>query len=188
LPTILDYSHGDVGPCLWKLKTELDRLLELFGGTRKYESKPFVGHKYQMRVDMDPRWLGTGWDLYISVKSNLTANRVVELLTGGGLNMKIASPDRIEEVFALGHRGMVFRHEQAPPKVLPITRGETFFSIQRTPEEWPSVQASRKVAIRLSDKLIDGDLQDKRAVVLRAAGGQQQPVLQFTLYVIPPTI
>jgi type VI secretion system protein ImpJ len=180
-----DYNHDDLGGCLFELKRHLDHLLEMMGADDKYYSREFAGHGLQMRVEMDEPWLAPGWQLFVGVASNLASGEVIALLTSGQMNMKIASSDRVEEVFAAGRRGMVFRHQPQPPKVLPQTARDTYFSVEPTEDEWPFVQKTRRLAIRLNERLLDGGLEGKREVVIRGPTGRQ-PRLRFTLYVVPP--
>ncbi len=184
-PELVDYDHDDLGGGFFELKRILDQLLNMIGADRKFQQRPFSGYGLQMRVEMDEPWLATGWQMYVGVESNLASGEVIGLLTSGQMNMKIASSDRVEEVYGLGHRGMVFRYEPQPPRVLPITKKDTYFSIERSPDEWPFVQKTRKVAIRLNERLLAGDLEGKRDVMIRGQPGKQ-PILRFTLYIIPP--
>ena len=185
IPELPEYRHDELGPCFFDLKKLLDQLLNMIGADRKFQQRPFAGHGLQMRVDMDEPWMAPGWQMFVGVESNLNSNEVIGLLTSGQMNMKIASTDRVEDVYALGHRGMVFRYEAQPPRVLPITKKDTYFSIERSPDEWPFVQRTRRLAIRLNERLLDGDLQNKRDVLIRGQPGKQ-PVMRFTLYVVPP--
>lgn len=184
-PELVDYDHDDLGGGFFELKRILDQLLNMIGADRKFQQRPFSGNGLQMRVEMDEPWMAAGWQMYVGVESNLASGEVIALLTSGQMNMKIASSDRVEEVYALGHRGMVFRYEPQPPRVLPITKKDTYFSIERSPDEWPFVQKTRKVAIRLNERLLAGDLEGKRDVMIRGQPGKQ-PILRFTLYIIPP--
>ncbi len=185
MPELTDYDHDNLGVCFFELKRILDQLLNMIGADRKFMARPFSGAGLQMRVEMDEPWLANGWQMFIGVESNLVSGEVIGLLTGGAMNMKIASSDRVEEVYALGHRGMVFRYEPQPPRVLPITKKDTYFSIERSPDEWPFVQRTRRLAVRLNERLLDGDLEGKRDVMIRGQPGKQ-PVMRFTLYIVPP--
>lgn len=184
-PELADYDHDDLGTAFFELKRILDQLLNMIGADRKFQQRPFSGKGLQMQVDMDEPWLATNWQMYVGVESNLASAEVIALLTAGQMNMKIASSDRVEEVYARGHRGMIFRHEPQPPRVLPITKKDTYFSIEATKEEWPFVQKTRKVAIRLNERLLSGDLEGKRDVMIKGQPNRQ-PILRFTLYIIPP--
>ena len=184
-PDLTDYDHDNLGTCFFELKRIIDHLLNMIGAERKFQQRPFSGYGLQMRVDMEEPWLAPGWQMFVGVESNLASGEVIALLTSGQMNMKIASTDRVEEVYSQGHRGMVFRYEPQPPRVLPITKKDTYFSIERSQDEWPFVLRSRRVAIRLNERLLDGDLEGKRDVMIRGQAGKQ-PILRFTLYVVPP--
>ncbi|MFO0938006.1 MAG: type VI secretion system baseplate subunit TssK [Gemmataceae bacterium] len=184
-PDLSDYDHDNLGMCFFELKRIIDHLLNMIGAERKFQQRPFSGFGLQMRVDMEESWLAAGWQMFVGVESNLASGEVIALLTSGQMNMKIASTDRVEEVYSQGHRGMVFRYEPQPPRVLPITKKDTYFSIERSQDEWPFVLRSRRVAIRLNERLLDGDLEGKRDVMIRGQTGKQ-PILRFTLYVVPP--
>ena len=186
-PELVDYDHDDLGTGFFELKRILDQLLNMIGADRKFQQRPFSGKGLQMQVEMDEPWLAPGWQMFVGVESNLASAEVIALLTSGQMNMKIASSDRVEEVYARGHRGMIFRHEPQPPRVLPITKKDTYFSIEATKEEWPFVQKTRRVAIRLNERLLSGDLEGKRDVMIKGQPNRQ-PILRFTLYIIPPKV
>ncbi|QEL20039.1 type VI secretion system baseplate subunit TssK [Limnoglobus roseus] len=189
-PELVDYDHDDLANGFFELKRILDQLLNMIGANQEFYQRAFSGHGLQMRVTMDEPWLADKWLMFVGVESNLARGEVISLLTSGQMNMKIASPesvagvDRVETVYSKGHRGMDFRYVADPPKVLPQTNKDTFFSIARNPDEWPLVQTSRKVAIRLNERLLAGDLEGKREVCLKGVPNKQ-PILRFTLYVVP---
>lgn len=184
-PDLPDYDHDNLGECFFTVKRYLDKLLNLSIFDLKFQQRPFAGHGLQMRVEMEEPWLAPGWAMYVGVESNLQSGEVIALLTSGQMNMKIASSDRVEEVYARGLRGMEFRHDAQPPRVLPISRSNTYFQVNRSPDEWPFVQRTRRLAIRLNERLLDGDLEGKREVLIRGQPGRQ-PIMRFTLYIIPP--
>jgi type VI secretion system protein ImpJ len=184
-PELPDYDHDNLGECFFTVKRYLDKLLRADLFDLQFQQRPFTGHGLQMRVEMEEPWLAPGWSMYVGVESNLQSGEVIALLTSGQMNMKIASSDRVEEVYARGLRGMEFRHELQPPRVLPMTKTNTYFVINRSQDEWPFVLRTRKLALRLNERLLDGDLEGKRQVLIRGQAGRQ-PVMRFTLYIVPP--
>jgi type VI secretion system protein ImpJ len=184
-PELPDYDHDNLGDCFFTVKRYLDELLNATLFDLKFQQRPFTGHGLQMRVEMEEPWLAPGWSMYIGVESNLQSGEVVALLTAGQMNMKIASADRVEEVYARGLRGMEFRHEPQPPRVLPVTKTNTYFVVSRSQDEWPFVLRTRRLAIRMNERLLAGDLEGKREVLIRGQPGRQ-PIMRFTLYIVPP--
>jgi type VI secretion system protein ImpJ len=184
-PELPDYDHDNLGECFFTVKRYLDELLNAALFDLQFQQRPFSGHGLQMRVEMEEPWLSPGWSMYIGVESNLQSGEVVALLTAGQMNMKIASTDRVEEVYARGLRGMEFRHEPQPPRVLPVTKSNTYFVVSRNQDEWPFVLRTRRMAIRMNERLLDGDLEGKREVLIRGQPGRQ-PIMRFTLYIVPP--
>jgi type VI secretion system protein ImpJ len=181
-----DYEHDAPGPCFYELKRHIDEMLRWIGADRKFQQRAFVGKGLQMQVEMDEPWLAPGWQMFVAAEANLPPAEVVALLTAGATNMKIASSDRVEQAYALGHRGLGFRHEPQPPRVLPSPSNVSYFSVDTSnKEEWAFVLRTRRVAVRLNERLLDGDLEGKKVVTFRGPAGKQ-PQLRVTLFVVPP--
>lgn len=187
-PDLDVYDHDNLGEVFFNLKRIIDQLLNMIGADRKFYEQKFVGQGLQMCVTMEEAWLAEGWKMYVGVDSNLEKDKVISLLTSGQMNMKISSPERAENVYSMGHLGMAFRHEKDPPLVLPFRTRDAFFSIERSPNEWPHVQLSKRVAIRMNERLLEGDLQGKNEVTIKGQAGKQAPILRFTLYIVVPKL
>jgi type VI secretion system protein ImpJ len=187
-PDLPRYDHDDLGGCFYRLKQYIEALFyEL--PEPEYKERPFVGAGLRMQVSLEPAWLESMWGMYVGVQSQLSAEECIKLLTRagtGGLDMKIGSSQRVDEVFRLGQRGLIFAPSPRPPRALPTKPGLIHFQVNRESqlEEWQNVQKSLTVAIRLNERLIASDIQGQRILTIKTATGQTT-TLQFTLYVVP---
>lgn len=178
------YDHDDLGLCFYTVKDHIDYLLGLGDFALKYETRQFIGTGLRMKVDIDQLWLTPAFYLYVCVKSDLPTETVVKLLTGR-LNMKIGSLDNVDSIFALGRLGMAFNHTPKPPRALPDDRMLTFFQINRdlSPNEWLAVEKSLKMAIRLNETLIAGNIDGQSEFTIRMDAAMSK--MTFTLYIVP---
>ena len=178
------YDHDNLGYCFYSVKKHIDALLEHGSGDLNYEEVPFQGSGLRMKVDIEPRWLTQAYFLYVGVESVLPADQVVNLLTGR-LNMKIGALENVDDIFAYGRLGLAFNHNPKPPRALPDSRTLTYFQINRdlSPTEWNAVQKSLKMAIRLNEKLIAGNIDGQTEIAIRMDAATSK--MQFTLYIVP---
>lgn len=184
LPTLSPYDHDDLGGCFYRLKQHLDDLLDVFVEP-EYKERPFFGAGKRMQVTLEPLWLESIWELYIGVKSTLSPEDCIRLLTRPGqLDMKIGSSDRVDNIFRLGQAGLRFSHAPQPPRALPDIPGLIFFQVNRdaAETEWQNVQRSLALAIRLNESLIAGNIQGERSLTIRTPSGTT--AMEFTLFVV----
>ena len=135
---------------------------------------------------MEPAWLESAWQMFLGVRSTLSQEECVRILTRPDrLGMKIGSADRVETIFTRGQEGLRFTHSANPPRDLPSAKALTYFEIDRlaTLPEWQSVQSSLTLAIRLREGDIVGSIDGQRELSIRTGG--QTHSLQFTLYLVP---
>jgi type VI secretion system protein ImpJ len=185
VPELSPYDHDDLGGCFHAAKHHLDALLDAFVEPA-YKERPFVGAGLRMQVSLESLWLETGWQLFIGVDSPLETDECVRLLTKpGGLDMKVGSSDRVDQLFRLGQAGLKFTHTPQRPAALPSRPGLIYFQINRESQqaEWLNAQKSLSLAIRLNETRIAGKIQDQRRLTINAPGGQT--TLQFTLFAVP---
>ncbi len=184
-PALPRYDHDDLGGGFWKLKQYLDALLNKIEDPA-YEERPFVGSGLQMRVQLEPHWLESGWQMFLGVRSNVTQDECARmLLRPERLGMKIGSSDRVETIFTRGQEGLRFTHKPNPPRDLPAAPNLTYFEVSRESgtNEWAHVQKMKTVAVRLQEKDILGSIDGQRELTIKT--GAQSTTFAFTLYVIP---
>lgn len=184
------YDHDDLGHCFYTVYRMIDQLL-LVGIKQGYEQRDFVGGGYQLSVGMDELWLAPACTVLVGVESpNVSGTAAADMLTRGGeagLNMKIAEPDRVDKIFRMGERGLAFVHEHKPHPVLPTSPNRAYFRINTAAStaEWAQVARTRRVAVRLNDRLLEGRLEGGPEVTIKAGGGKVA-TLRFSLYVVLP--
>jgi type VI secretion system protein ImpJ len=182
LPNLPDYDHEDLGGCFYQVKRYLDGLLDRIVEP-DYKQRPFEGAGLRMQVTLEPSWLEPGWDMYVGVKSTVSTEECVNLLTRGRLDMKIGSSDRVDRIFEMGAAGLKFSFAPTPPRALPTIQGLIYFQLNPDSEEWQNVRKSLTLAIRLNENHIAGLIQGQRTLTIRLATGQTTS-MEFTLYVL----
>ncbi len=185
-PELPQYDHDDLGGCYHKLLRLLNDLLGKGPDTAGYEERPFMGAGLRMQVTMEPKWLEPAWQMFVGVQSMLPPDECVKLLTRGGLDMKIGSSQRVDEIFQLGMQGLRFAHTPEPPRVLPKLNNLVYFQVDRQAqqEEWQAVHKTLSLAVRLNQNRMVGEIQGQREVRIRTEG-EKTTSMAFTLYVVP---
>ncbi len=184
-PELPRYDHDDLATCFYRVKQHLDALLNT-AGEPTYKERGFHGAGLQMQVQLEPSWLESAFQMFVGVKSRLTPEECNKLLTrSGGLDMKIGSSERVNEIFRMGEAGLKFVYNPRPPRALPQMPGLIYFQVNRDSQqqEWQRVQKSLTLAIRLNENLIVGNIQGQRVLTIRSSG--QPTTMEFTLYVVP---
>ena len=186
-PPIPRYDHDDLAGCFYRVKTHLDALLDVVVEP-EYKERPFVGAGYRMLIqELESAWLDSSWEMYIGVQSPLERAQCVELLTDSSqLDMKVGGARRVEAIYRQRFPGLQFAHEPNPTQSLPRRPGLIYFQVDRDsePEEWRQVVESQSLAIRVNDRFLIGDIQDRTSLAIRLSGGQEIGI-EFTLYVVP---
>lgn len=180
-PQLPRYDHDDLGTCFWRAKQYIDELLDIVIEP-EYRERPFIGAGLRMQVSLEPAWLEAGRGLFVGVQSPLSAEQTEKLLNRG-LDMKLGSSDRVDEIFRMGKAGLKFAYADRPPRSLPQRPGLVYFQIDRAAqtEEWDAVKHSLALAIRLNENLITGNIQGQRVLTINTGG--QTLSLQFMLLV-----
>jgi type VI secretion system protein ImpJ len=183
-PALSPYDHDNLGGCFFAVKRYLDGLLDRIIEP-EYKVVPFEGHGLRMEVGLEPAWLEAAWEMYVGVKSTLSSEDCVALLTRSGqLDMKIGSAGQVDRIFQRGQAGLRFIYAAQPPRALPRLPGQIYFQINREAqaEEWKNVQRSLTLAIRLNETRVEGSIEGQRSLTIRT--GPQTTTLQFALYVV----
>lgn len=185
VPDLPRYDHDDLGTCFYRAKQHIDMLLGVLVEP-EYKERPFIGAGLRMQVSLEPAWMEASWQMFVGVQSPLSTEDCIKLLTRSGqLDMKIGSSDRVDEIFRLGERGLLFAHSPRPPRALPTTPGLVYFQVNREAqkEEWNRVQRSLTLGVRLNENLIAGNIQGQKVLTIKI--GSQTTTMQFTLYLVP---
>lgn len=182
-PELPQYDHDDLGTCFWRVKQYIDGLLDIVIEP-EYKERPFIGAGLRMQVALEPSWLEPGCQMFVGVQGSLPPEQCVRLLTSG-LDMKIGSSDRVDEIFRLGEAGLRFNYMSHPPRALPMQAGLIYFQVDRESqaEEWDMAQRSLTLALRLNENLVVSNIQGQRTLTIKVDG--QTTSLQFMLYVVP---
>jgi type VI secretion system protein ImpJ len=187
-PKLPRYDHDDLGGCFFRVRC----FLEEDSDTVAYEEREFIGEGLRMQVRMDAKWLEAAWQVFVGVRSQLAAARVIDLLTTPGeLDMKIGSGNRVDQMFMRGMEGLEFAYAPNPPRVLPVMDDLTYFVVSRESQlsEWAHVQESLTFAIRVNDTRLalgpSGKLTGERSLSLKASDQQAATTMYLSLFVVP---
>jgi len=184
-PALPRYDHDDLGTCFWKLKQYLDAILNEVEDPA-YEERAFIGSGLQMRVGLEPAWLESGWQMFLGVRSNVTPEEMVKMLTRPErLGMKVGSSDRVDTIFTRGQEGLRFTHAPKPPRDLPSAPNLTYFELSResSSNEFSHVQKMKTLAIRIQERDVVGNIDGQKDLTIRTGG--QTTTFSITLYLIP---
>jgi len=184
-PELPRYDHDDLGGGFWKLKQYIDALLNDVEDPA-YQERPFIGSGLRMQVALESAWLESGWAMFLGVRSNITAEECVKMLTRPErLGMKIGSSDRVDTIFTKGQEGLRFTHNPKPPRDLPAAPNLTYFEVSResSTNEWTHVQKAKTLAIRIQERDVVGAIDGQRELTIRT--GNQATTFTFTLYLVP---
>jgi type VI secretion system protein ImpJ len=190
LPELPIYDHDNLGYTLYTLKKLLDKLLQ-GRGEPTYKMRAFIGTGLRMQVAMEPSWLEPTYAMFIGVTApDITSDECILMLTKqGSLDMKIGSSDRADQIFREGGAGLKFKPTNNPPTMLPRREGLTYFQISRDtqPHEWQAVQRTLQLAVRLNERLIQGDIAGREDITVTTLRGKTAK-FKFTLYVLSETM
>jgi type VI secretion system protein ImpJ len=184
-PALPRYDHDDLGGCFYRAKQYLDELLDQLVEP-EYKESPFIGAGSRMQVTLQQGWLESAWEIYIGVRTPLSDEDCVRLLTTPGqLDMKIGSSERVDSIFSLGQAGLRFTHSEYPPATLPKSPRQVYFQVSRESNrlEWQKVVQSLTLAIRLNTNLLPGNIQGEQVLTIKTGG--TNTTMQFTLFVLP---
>jgi len=184
-PELPRYDHDDLGSCFYRVKQYLQDMLEGIAPL-DYKERPFVGAGLRLQVALEPSWLEPAWQMFVGVHTPLSAEKCIALLKPGGLDMKIGSSSRADEIFKYGRTGLKFAHAPLPPRSLPQKNGLYYFQVDRgsQQDEWVHVQKELSLAIRVNESRVLGNIDRQQVLTIKTSDGQQTS-LQFTLYVVP---
>ncbi|HMP59214.1 MAG TPA: type VI secretion system baseplate subunit TssK [Gemmatales bacterium] len=188
-PDLPRYDHDDLGKCYYTALRHIDDLLNIIEEPI-YKERPFIGSGLRMQVALETSWLEPQWLMFVGMRSPLPAEEAQRLMTkdprsGHGLDMKIGSSERADEIFKLGLPGLRFNYNPKPPRALPSIPGLIYFEVDRASqkEEWARVQQTLTLAIRMNERLIDGNIQGQKRLTIRTSG--QNTWIELTLFVMP---
>lgn len=184
-PPLPRYDHDDLGATFFPLKRAIDDLLDRVVEP-EYKDRPFVGAGLRMQVDLEPAWVEANWQLYIGAQSTLPADELIRVLTQPGvLDMKVGSSERVDSIFRYGRAGLRFLPVRNPPRALPAPAGMAYFQLAAEPTgvEWPEVQRSLSLAVRINENRVVGSIQEQRNLSVQIGG--QTTTLRFTLFAVP---
>ncbi|QDV23719.1 type VI secretion system baseplate subunit TssK [Aureliella helgolandensis] len=177
------YDHDDLAGCFWRAKQQIDACLDIVVEP-EYSERSLIGAGMRMQVAMEPAWLEMGKKIFVGVHTSLTPDECERLLTRG-LDMKIGSSTRVDEIFRTGSAGLKFSYCHHQQRALPRQPGLLYFEIDRASQEqeWTAVKKSLTLALRLNENLIAGNIQGERTLTIRVGG--ETTSLKFTVYVVP---
>jgi type VI secretion system protein ImpJ len=183
-PELPRYDHDDLGGCFYRVKNYIDAMLDEIIEP-DYKERAFVGAGLRMQVTLEPDWFAPINQMFVGVHSSLPADKCVQLFKAGpgGLDMKIASSERVDAIHQTGRAGLAFSHCPTPPRALPGGSDIAYFQINRDAQkaEWEQVHKELTLAIRLNERLIVGKITGEKALTVRT--GAQTTTMQFTLFV-----
>lgn len=183
LPAIPYYDHDNLGLCFHALRRFL---LEETEQEAEPIKRPFVGSGLQLQVKLDREWLGPGWTFYLGVDSTLGFDRIVSLMIGGHLDMKVGSTRRVDQIFRNAWEGVELIAEREAPRVLP-GKTWTYWRVKQDSTAWKDVEETLNLGVRIPDRQIRGRIEGLEQIRVVADNGQETEI-SLALFAIPPGV
>jgi type VI secretion system protein ImpJ len=180
-PDLPRYDHDDLGGCFLAVKQHIEALIDSIPKP-EYVRRQFEGVGQRMQVALEPAWLEPQWQMFVGVKSQLSPEECVALLTGKGspLDMKIGSSEQVDRIFKVAAAGLRFTHTPTPPRALPAEPGLIYFQVSRDSDEWLNVQRLLTLAVRINETRVADGIHGKRVLAIRGVN----TTLEFILFVV----
>jgi type VI secretion system protein ImpJ len=181
VPELPPYEHEGLGSCFSTLGIHLEGLLKRIGEPR-YTRRPFIVSGRRWQVSVEGAWHEAPMDLYLAVSSGLKPAECARLLEPKELNMRLASGEQIDRMYASTESGvrwaLVERPEGLPGKLV-------YFRIDTSPSgAWRDVRRHGTLGLRLNEHLIRARYDDREGVRVSTHDGREVD-LRFALYALP---
>lgn len=141
-----------------------------------------------LQIQLDAKWLRSGWDWYVGIyKYDLTNDEVAELLNR--IDWKLGPQDEVSRIFVFRENGLKLNPVTDVHPVLPKARQWMYFRVGQGADDpvWNAVRAKNTLGMRFSEKhLVNRDalVGNRRAVMSWERRPEPFP-LQFALYAVP---
>jgi hypothetical protein len=138
-----------------------------------------------LQVELNATYLEKSWQMFVAVDSPLKREECIDLFTGKGrdkLDMKIGSNERVNTLYMGGMMGLRFTPQLTQPRALPASSRLTYFQLvpEAQPEEWKAVLKSKKLAVRINEKLVSAAKEGAETITI--THGRQQVPVRLMLY------
>ena len=175
------YDHDDLGRIFEWVRSRIAALLAAVQEDQ-YEQRYFIGIIVQghsgryprMQVEMDSKWLGPDWDLYVGIRVENAPLQVARdlLVKPGYIDLKMGSAERVDDMFAHRAEGVRFNQLKQVPRALPLANDWIYYEVLRNSPEWQHVFNSKTLALRFNERLIDSpeELQGKNKLIVNVQG------------------
>ena len=158
------YDHDDLGRIFEWVRSRIAALLAAVQEDQ-FEQRYFTGvivegasGRYpRMQVDMESKWLGPDWDLYVGIKVENAPLKVARdlLVRPGYIDLKMGSSERVDDMFAHRAEGVRFTQLEQVPRALPLSNDWIYYEVIRNSPEWQHVFNSKTLALRFNERLIE---------------------------------
>ena len=171
------YDHDDLGRIFEWVRSRIAALLAAVQEDQ-FEQRFFTGVIVQgtsgryprMQVDMEAKWLGPDWDLYVGIKVENAPLEVARdlLVRPGYIDLKMGSAERVDAMFAHRAEGVRFNQLEQVPRALPLSNDWIYYEVIRNSAEWQHVFNSKTLALRFNERLIESpeELQGKNKLIV----------------------
>lgn len=185
-PSIPAYDHDDIGPHYLFVLGEIRKLLEGIGRI-EYERRPFVfGVKDgepvpPYRVELDPKWDSPSYELYLGVETSGVPHADVDDIIKR-TNYKLGAREKVKQMCQGGLPGLEVKPLNRIPPKLSGVKNTTFFTIERSPEQWRDVTLKWILAFWYIKEGTSVEFKNGTIVLTHPVTKKEVP-LSFSLYV-----
>jgi type VI secretion system protein ImpJ len=161
-PKVPGYDHQNLGQCVGFVAEQLQSILTKVGMLDySFRELFWNGIRFQMESDLDSLRDAAGWKFYLAMfAAGLSETECSELVGPAFLNLRVASPDKVDQVFrgleeGVGLAPLSLSARTLPPR-LPIIRDYYYFELTTLGPQWTQVRIARRIAVQIGTDLVDG--------------------------------
>jgi type VI secretion system protein ImpJ len=182
-PSLPPYDHDNLGHVFRTVQHEINTALQAARGAHRVVRFPFVGTGGWLEVSLEQSWLERDTQYFLGITSDLPGETLDLLFAETHLDWKLGANQTITQIFQNAEPGLQLRRLTTKLAVLPRIEGVTYFEIDANGRYWDQVKQSNTLALKVNDRLVEGNYVGKNMVNVMDGDGSTNP-MQFDLFVV----
>jgi len=157
IPELPEYDHNNLGPCFTELDAQIRTLLDTV--------IPSKCIPVPLRYDAtQSAWVGTvanaqhlqNTQFYLAVAAQLSIPEIIDRVPR---LVKIAAPDKIQQLTTYSLPGIGLHHTPAPPSAITLRLDNQYFSLDQTNALWNAVKDSHSISLFVPNEITDSKIE-----------------------------
>ncbi|MBN82399.1 MAG: type VI secretion system baseplate subunit TssK [Planctomycetaceae bacterium] len=182
-PLLPPYDHDSLGEVFRAVHHEINTALQAASGAHRVVRFPFAGTGSWLEVSLEDTWIEQDAQYFLGITSELPGETLDLLFAETHLDWKLGANQTITQIFQNAEPGLQLRRLTTKLAVLPRIDGVTYFQINATGRYWDQVRESLTLAMKVNDRLVEGNYVGKNAITVIDRDGAQNS-MQFDLFVV----